>query len=103
MRQRITAMSEHKCPVCKKIFVAYPEWAYKTTERVYCSWHCLREHERRRGPMKYGKSASLSLRQKKEIIARLQTGMGIDQVADELCVTISAVRSILKNMKEEQK
>lgn len=100
---KITAMSERKCPVCKKIFIAYPEWVYKTTERVYCSWHCLREHERRRGPTKYGKTASLSLGQRKAIMAKLQTGMGIDQVADEMRVTIGAVRNILKNMKEEQK
>lgn len=44
-----------RCPVCKKKFeIVWCEmWAYKTQRyggggyKYYCSWHCLREDERR--------------------------------------------------------
>ena len=50
-------LDDRKCRVCGKIFtVLYPDrWAYKTREGErgpvkywFCSWHCLREDEKKR-------------------------------------------------------
>lgn len=49
-------LDDRKCKVCGKIFtVLYPDrWAYKTrksesapVDKWFCSWHCLREDEKR--------------------------------------------------------
>ena len=40
-------MAEMKCPVCGKTFDGHDEWAYKRGTATLCSWHCLRELEKR--------------------------------------------------------
>lgn len=38
-----------KCPTCKKEFAPNPdEWAYVRDKKKFCSWHCLREYDRRK-------------------------------------------------------
>lgn len=47
--------TQRKCPICKKDFhvIWCDLWAYKTQKyggggyKYYCSWHCMREDERR--------------------------------------------------------
>ena len=51
---------ERKCKNCgKKISILYPnQWVYKTEKHKglswdwYCSWHCMREAEKKRKPKK---------------------------------------------------
>ena len=51
---------ERKCKNCgKKIYILYPnQWVYKTDKHKglswdwYCSWHCMREAEKKRKPKK---------------------------------------------------
>lgn len=35
-----------KCRKCGKEIYPTPEWAYKRNGKYYCSWKCLRAHER---------------------------------------------------------
>lgn len=55
--------TDSKCPVCGKIFFRrFPagDWAYKEYRGVngkeifYCSWHCLRAAEKKRGKKREG-------------------------------------------------
>lgn len=41
--------TERKCPVCGKSFCVQNKelWVYKAGDIVMCSWHCLREREKR--------------------------------------------------------
>lgn len=53
------------CPICGKVFFAdYGMWAYKLRMRgtrgpkPLCSWHCMREMERRKKEKKYNARSS---------------------------------------------
>ena len=70
---------ERKCDVCKKQFIIHPGWVYKKGvgdgTKVFCSWHCLRNFEKR----KLNKAE-----QRDAIIDRLIEGETITEIADKL-------------------
>ena len=39
---------DRTCPVCKKKFSPpnVTEWAYRTPKHVFCSWTCMRKHQK---------------------------------------------------------
>ena len=46
-------ITESICPICKKEYIPAPEHSYKIptkkTFRKVCSYHCMRDYERRNG------------------------------------------------------
>lgn len=63
-------ISSRRCPICKKLFFinSYDEWAYARGSirkdgggigkyrKLFCSWHCLREYDRRVEEKKKGRA-----------------------------------------------
>jgi predicted RNA-binding Zn-ribbon protein involved in translation (DUF1610 family) len=42
-------VTEKKCPICGKSFIAAPMHTYKVNNRYVCSWGCVRTHEKKKG------------------------------------------------------
>ena len=83
-----------KCPICGREF--YPpdveEWAYRTRQysgavRLYCSWHCLREEQRRNEKKKKPRPKVAG-----EIFQLLREGFRMFEIAEKLTVTIDTVK-----------
>lgn len=53
MTDRVYTGNERECSVCRKKFIMYPDWAFKQSfksrEKVFCSWSCMRKWEKNRG------------------------------------------------------
>ena len=80
---------EHKCPQCGKVFLSREPWGYVRSDKKICSYHCLREYDKR---SRLGKSTKrLGERERKEIIAMLAEGMSPQKVSDLMGVTLQAV------------
>lgn len=50
-RELSQTFKEAYCPICGKEFLPHEDWAYKRyvkgRQQRFCSWHCLRESEKR--------------------------------------------------------
>ena len=70
---------ERKCYVCKKPFIITDQWVFRKTygshERVYCSWKCMRSHEKER----------MTKAERRDAIQNsLLTGRGVKETAEKL-------------------
>ena len=81
--------TEHKCPACGKPFMAREPWGYVRNDKKYCSWSCLRKHDRRSGTGRSSKR--LGSRERIEIVALLREGTSPQKVSEIVGVTIQAV------------
>ena len=81
--------AERKCPVCGKKFLGYDTWVYKRNERMYCSWGCLRKHDRRARVGKTTKRMEESERE--EVARRLSRGEKPSEIAEKVGVTLGAI------------
>lgn len=75
-----------KCDVCKKEFIWHDDWAYKMTSgykvRMFCSWHCLRDYQRRHESNK---------QTGKDIYKAIQDGLNDKEIAELLNVDHSRI------------
>ena len=104
---------ERKCPQCGKTFLCYnaTEWCYRMGEKIFCSWTCYRERERKVPPhtgagrtavqeepetakRSYFKAAE-SEGQTREILRRLSVGQTREQIDQELGLTIYVIANRL--------
>lgn len=97
---------ERVCPVCKREYIATPEWVYKRKESYFCSWGCLRKYEKTHGVTIHGRGGNrkpISDEQKRTVANRVKGGETCREIAVEMDVSIAAIQKIQKKMKEEQK
>lgn len=88
---------ERVCPVCKARFIPTGEWVYKkyygNSERIFCSWKCLRKTEVERGT---------KIDRRERIIQAIRDGLTNSEIAlllEEKGTTISYWR---KKVEEEE-
>lgn len=90
-----TWANEKVCPICEKTFVVSPEWAYKMGPRWFCSWHCLRENERRiiakNVARKKPHPENINRGHGPEIMAMLSKGYGSTDIKKALGVDYSMI------------
>lgn len=73
--------NERHCAICDRTFIMRPEWVYKRGfgkgSKVFCSWHCLREYEKRH----------LTGAARREFIVRmLREGKGVSEISTALAI-----------------
>lgn len=85
---------EKKCPVCGKGFYSTTEWVYKVDETFFCTWSCLREHERKmeQDKARKKKPVKISESDRRTLDTLLANGVGIMEAADFINVPVSAVK-----------
>lgn len=92
---------EHKCPICGKAFIPTMQWAYKRRDTYFCSWGCKRKDEAKHPHGNaVGRKKKITMPQKYEVLNRLQRGEKGTDIADEMNVSVYAVKKIQKEMKE---
>jgi len=72
---------ERKCSVCGKEFIMHEGWIYKKCrghelERLFCSWGCMREFEKRRGN---------AAERREKIIQAIKDGLNDTEIGNLLC------------------
>ena len=81
--------SEHKCPSCGGKFLAGDPWGYVRNDKKYCSWHCLRNHDKR---VRAGRTEKrLGDKERREILTLLRDGVKPQKVSETVGVRIQVV------------
>ena len=85
-----------KCPMCGKEFVTRNalEWAYRRNNKVFCSWHCLREYDKGSKPRKAD--------QRDKIIQAINDGLTTREICDLVGVEADKVWYWRDKLKREE-
>lgn len=104
MAMRISPVME-KCPVCGLPFgrsCSAAAWGYAYDGRLVCSYHCMKEAERKDNMSE----AKLTDEQRKirnaEILRLHQEKMPVKEIAERFSMTVQGVWFVLRNMKKAQ-
>lgn len=85
--------NEHKCPICKKIFISTPMWAYNRENRPYCSYKCIQEYDKRKESAR--KTRKLSAIDREYVEHMIRSGKAMKEIAQLVgvsCKTIAYYR-----------
>jgi len=87
---------DRKCPQCgKEFFVRNAlEWAYRRSNKLYCSWHCVREYDAG------SKTRKIDTREK--IIQAIRDGLTTKEIVDLLNVDAQKVWYWRDKLKREE-
>lgn len=89
--------SEKTCAICRKKFLGHDGWVFKRGESWYCSWSCLREHERQSKARKYGQR--LNKEDKETLRKMLEAGVKLQRIAERMNITVNAVQYYQNQLK----
>lgn len=110
---------DRKCPQCGKKFTCWSleDWCYKTSEKVFCSWTCYREHGRGVKPHPGGKTAAApdpeslkkrrycqrdeAIEQTRQIVALKHSGKSNEECAQLMGLTVFVVVNRLQKFGRE--
>lgn len=94
--------SERQCPVCGKRYLItcrFDEWGYGYGKRLMCSYHCMREYQRRKegyGSTPSAMSAADAKKREREIIDLYTAGLSRCEVAARVMASPVTVDEVLK-------
>lgn len=104
MAMRISPAME-KCPVCGLLFgrsCSAAAWGYAYDGKLVCSYHCMKEAERK-GNMSEVKLTDEQRKIRNAEILRLhQEKMPVKEIAERFSMTVQGVWFVLRNMKKAQ-
>lgn len=98
--------SERQCPVCGKRYLItcrFDEWGFGYGRTLLCSYHCMRDFERRRENMRKRligmNEAALEINRQerdREIVRRYKAGMTMNAISVYLGCGHETVRTVLR-------
>lgn len=80
---------ENKCPICKKVFLAGDPWGYTRNDKKYCSYTCLRAHDKKARIQT--EQRRLKPRERAELTALIMDGVDHNDIAAMMGITPQAV------------
>lgn len=83
--------TERSCAVCGKEFLGFDQWVFKRGEEWFCSWGCLREHDKKVKKARSARVHRLDRTERGEINRLLMLGVNPQKIASKVGVTVQAV------------
>ena len=104
MAMRITPMMQ-KCPVCGLPFArtcSAEAWGYAYDGKLVCSYHCMKEAERKDNMSEVKLTDEQRKIRNAEILRLHQEKMPAKEIAERFSMTVNGVWFVLRNMKKAQ-